>query len=509
MATRRKVVLIVLILLAALALVLILVIPRLADLDRYRPEVIARLQQETGRNIEIRRLSLRILPTLAVRADQVAIGNPPGFPAAPFLEIERVYAELDPLALLHREIEIRTLKLDAPTARLVSNTEGRWNTSSSEPPRATLRPAAWRIASAPSVVITKVQVEDGRLIVLNALESELGKGPSLEADGVSATLEDVDAEALGLHLMQAGSGWDGAPDGRNRGYSRMPRQIPWRPAVLTQAAAIQDAAAQEVARPEGRLAAHGILSARSARFGAIQVADIRSSSLEFYSGSVLLDGLALQLFGGRMTGSLVWDSAARPPRYTTHLSFTGIDVARALTAFPGARGKLTGTLEGHLDLTGWSALDTTSSSSGDPLDNKQGEGIVTVRNGTLPGIRLNPDLMALMKNIIHSGSGDPSSFRSMSADLEIAQGEIRSRQISIVGNGIGLEASGALALVGAGRLNYQGVASISARQNAVGNLVAGLLGSKMANGGQISFPFTLTGTLVAPHFDAPRSMIFH
>ncbi|HEY6294003.1 MAG TPA: AsmA family protein [Terriglobia bacterium] len=512
MTARRKIALTVLVLLAVLALVLIVVIPRLADLDRYRPQVIARIEEGTGRSVEIGRLSLRVLPALSVRADSVAIGNPPGFPPGHFLEIQRVYAELDPGALLHREIAIRSLKLEGPIVRLISNSQGHWNTESPERPRAALRPTAWRAAAAPSILITTVEVEDGRAMVASTVDSEPLGPPSLEADGVSAKLQDVNPDALGVHLFTAGSAWTGGPRGNHRGRAKRPvlLKTAWRRSAEIELPRVEDVAVSEIVGPGGPLAAHGTLSAKSVRFGAIQAAGVRCG-LELYSGGVLVDGLVLQLFGGQITGNLVWDTASRPRRYTTHLSLSGIDVARALMAFPSAGGKLTGTLEGQIDLTGWSSLDNARGASGDPLDNKQGRGQVTVRSGTLPGIRLNRDLMALIKNVIRSGSAsaDPSVFSSMSADLEIAEGQIRSRQISILGNGIDLDASGTLALGGAGRLNYQGVAKISARQNAVGNLVAGLLGSKMSAGGQISFPFTLTGTLVAPHFDAPRSPILH
>jgi hypothetical protein len=107
-----------------------------------------------------------------------------------------------------------------------------------------------------------------------------------------------------------------------------------------------------------------------------------------------------------------------------------------------------------------------------------------------------------------AGSPDPSSFRSMSADFEIGGGEIRSRRIVILGNGIDLNVSGSLAIAGSGELDYRGTGEITA-QPAVGNLLAGLLGSKMAAGGKITFPFTLTGTLTAPRFHAPRSPVFH
>src|SRR5580692_3444136 len=121
MTTRRKIALAISLLLALVILVLIVLVPRLADIDRYRPEVISRIEQGSGRSAKIGRLDLTILPVLAVRADDVVIGNPPGFPSGSFLEIHRAYARLDAGALLHRQIVIRSLQLEAPALNLVSD----------------------------------------------------------------------------------------------------------------------------------------------------------------------------------------------------------------------------------------------------------------------------------------------------------------------------------------------------------------------------------------------------
>jgi hypothetical protein len=122
---------------------------------------------------------------------------------------------------------------------------------------------------------------------------------------------------------------------------------------------------------------------------------------------------------------------------------------------------------------------------------------------------MNADMRQLLKNIVRTGSGsaDPSSFRSISADLEIGGSEIRSRQITIVGNGIEMDVSGSLSLEGAGRLDYQGVGKIDAQRNGYSTVLAGILGSKISEG-KITFPFTLTGTLESPRFGIKNSPWF-
>lgn len=482
MSGLRKIVIAILALLAILIFVAVVVVPRLVDVDRYRPQVISRLERTTGRKAEIGRLSLRLLPVLSIRVDNFALDNPAGFPAGRFLAIERVYAELDAAALLHREIVIGSLKLEGPVVNLVSNAQGRWN--SENPAAARVRNTAWQSASpAPSIEINKVELEHGRVTLTALPASGVAGPPNFEAGEVSVDLEDVNPSALGVTLTSGG----GAPA---RGAST------YRPAILTVAEFMNPGERGEAeVRPLGPLAAHGTFTAQSARFGALAASRVKSG-IELYGGGVTLNGLTLNLCGGQAAGDLVWNSAARPAaRYTAKLGLNKIDVTQLLAAFPKARGRMTGTLGGTFNLTG------SMTPSSDPLGGKEGTGQLTVVNGRLPTLQLNRNLMMLIKDLVHTApaSGDPSSFRSISADLELGGGELRSHRIVILGNGIDLDASGTLTAAGAGQLNYQGVAKVEAGTSGVTNILAGLLGSKI-QGGKLNFPFTLTGTLDAPRF---------
>lgn len=504
MSARHKTVLTILILLAVLILVLAVAVPRLADIDRYRPEVIARIERGSGRSAKIAKLDLTILPALAIRADNIAIGSPPGFPAGSFLEINRAYARLDPGALLHRRIVIRSLQLEAPRLSLISDRAGRWNTEGPARARVQVQPSAWQSTAAPATVIASVTVEHGRLTAANVLPSGEPGPPSVEANGISAELKDIDTEALGLHLSP---GLDRGLTGGSH-VKRAQRLRPVPAGVAWAASSFQGAPESLPAQTlRGPLAAKGTIAVDSARFGAIAATGIKSG-LEIYRDGLLAKNIVLQLFGGQVTGDLLWTPSSQPARYASHLALAGIDMERALLNFPSARGKLTGKLDGSLGIVGWTAAVDTDTA--DPLANLQGEGAVTIHDGSLPAIRLNRDLTLLMKSVVRTaqGSPDPATFRSLSADFEIGKGEIRSRQIVILGNGINLNVSGSVAIVGAGKLDYRGTGEITARQS-VGSLVAGLLGSTMGAGGKITFPFTLTGTLIAPRFEAPRSPFLH
>lgn len=498
MSKRLKLTVAALITLAVILLVVALVVPRLVNLDRYRPEVIASLERGTGRSVAISRLSVSVFPRLSLRADDIAIGNPPGFPEGHFLEIQHVYAEINLRKLLDRRVEVTSLKFDHPAVNLLSTSDGRWNTEG--PARAVVRPAAWTPQPAvSSQTINQVVFERGRLTVSNALPSGAIAPASFEADDVAVVLESVNPAGLGLNLMPATLSF------RNRAAPRLISGAAsdilageWlRPALF------ESGAGQGLTPVPGEIAAHGTFTAKSARFDAAKAGNLKSQII-LRSGGVMLRQFSMELAGGHVTGDLAWNSAAQPASYAAQIALASIDLARLLAPFPDASGKITGTLEGQL------MLDGLNLPSSDPLANKQGQGQITVRDGTLPTLQLNRNLMDLMKNVLRTRSeaGGPSSFQSITADLEISGREIRSQQITILGNGMDIDASGALALAGEGRLDYQGVSKMSARKNGFEGIVAGLLGSKISADGRINVPFTISGTLDRPRFALKNSPLF-
>src|SRR5215831_15647732 len=92
MSSRRNVIVTLALLLVGLLAVVVVVVPRLVDVDRYRPEVVAQIENATGKKTEIGHLSLSILPTVSIRADDFALANPSGFPEEHLLTARRIYA---------------------------------------------------------------------------------------------------------------------------------------------------------------------------------------------------------------------------------------------------------------------------------------------------------------------------------------------------------------------------------------------------------------------------------
>lgn len=451
-----------------------IVVPWLIDVDHYRSQVVAHLQEETGKPASIGHLGLTLFPALSVRLDDFVLGNPPGFPAGEFLKVRRITVVLDASALWNRQILVKSLELDHPRVSLLSDMKGRWNFEN--PPRARVMKAAARREEKPLFtlgVISNLSLQAGELAGANLLPS--GRpGPSFfSARRFSCHLEQVDLNAF------AGSASASLIPGAGASYL-MSRASWWTSAAYAES-------------PASRPAAQGSMKADLLRFGTIEATEVKSR-VRLLAKRVYFDDLNFDFYDGRTNGKLEFNFAGQTPRYNVEARLSGVDVGRLLAAFPETRGKMTGKMDGNVKLSG------EVEHSPDPLAGMKGSGRVSVRNGELPSLQLNKNLMLLARlNNLGPASGDPSSFSSMSTEFSILNDRLTTNKVTIVGNGVDIDGSGNLALAGAGSMDYQGVARLAAGQSAVSNLLQGLAGAT-AEGGKLSFPFSIAGTLGNPKF---------
>lgn len=441
-------------------------IPLLVDVDRYRPAVIRELEEATGKRVAIGHLGLSIFPRLAIRVNDLALGNPPGFPKGDFLRARQIAVVVDAGALLHHRVVIERLEVDRPELTFLQDTRGRWNFENAPAPKARTKEPEGGSVPFTLGVISRINVEKLDVSAANLLES--GRPGPFYFQG-----RDVSAELEGIHLARfAGSS----------------------PAAALHHEGLGEEPGLAFAAPPGPASAgHGTLKASTLQFGSLEATSVETK-VRLFPKQVYLDGLTFNLYEGRGSGNLAFDFAGRNPHYRAQARIGGVDVAKMLETFPTARGKMTGKMGGNIKLEG---LVTHSS---DPLAGIEGTGDVDVKDGRMPSLQLKKNLMTLARlGSLGAASGDPSSFSSISADLNIANGRIASRKITVLGNGVAADGVGSMSLAGAGSLDYQGVAKLASRQAGVSNLLSALAGAQESNG-QLSFPFTIGGTLDNPAF---------
>jgi len=473
MSKGKKIAIGVVVFLVLLVVGLAIVIPILIDVDRYRPQVIAHIQEATGKPAEIGHLALTFFPSVSIRVDDFRLGNPPGFPQGDVVKARRIYAVVDATALWHRQVVIKSLELNDLAINLLSDVRGKWNFENPPTPAHVSKTAASEPSSFTLGVISKVSMSGGELRAATLLASGRPGPTFFEARAVAIDLEDVDLNAFIAPTAASFVPPENSPDWLARAGLG---------ATLLYAAA-----------PPPTPAAQGTLKAQSLRFGTLQATSVRSK-LRLFPKQVYFDDLNFDLYGGRAAGSLSFNFAGQNPRYSTNVRISGVDVAKLLEAIPEARGKMTGTMEGNMKLAG----EVTHSP--DPLAGMRGTGQVSIRNGQLPSLQLNKNLTQLARlTNLGPASGDPSSFSSVSTDLNIANGRITSNKIAIMGNGVEVDGSGSMTLAGAGSLDYQGISKVASGQNPVTDMLASYSGATYADG-KLSFPFTLGGTLQQPKF---------
>ena len=416
--------------------VLIFLVPVLFNADRYRPQVISYLEEQTGRKVEIGRLALTFSPALAIHVDDFGVKSPPLFPPSYIVKVARIDALLDGRALLHRHVVIKSLVLEQPLINLVSDPDGPWNFEN---------PGAKKSTDTLLFgVISRVEIKRAHLIGSILLPSDAAGPVFFEARDASSELENVDIDAI---VNPASTTLDG----------------------------------------------QGTLKAGLLRFGSIEAKNL-NSNIRLQARAVVFTDAKAETYGGTATGALSIQLSGKTPSFRTDLRMKGVDMAHLLAVFPNARGKMTGKLEGEMKISG------EISYSARPLERLHGTGHLTVRNGQVPSLKLNANLMKLAHyNDLGPAKNNPSSFNFVSTDLELDHDRISSKVIDIDGYGVDLDGSGSVSLSGSDELNYQGVAAITSQQGFVTNLFARLAGGTLKDG-KLSFPFHIAGTFDNPVF---------
>lgn len=177
--------------LAALLLGAALALPRLVDVDHYRPEIAAALSRATGRQVRLGRITASLLPRPGLSVEALAVAEGPRHPGRDALRAERLSLRLGLMDLLRGRVAIRSIVLVRPTITLIRDAGGRWSFDDL-PRRKTAAPAA---AGAPGaggpfdLSVDRARLRGGRLFVYDDAAT-----PGARAE---AALAPIDAELRG------------------------------------------------------------------------------------------------------------------------------------------------------------------------------------------------------------------------------------------------------------------------------------------------------------------------
>ena len=436
MASRRKVAIWLAVIAASLLAGVIFLAAVYFNLDRYRPEVISYLEQNTGKKVEIERLWLTFFPQITVHMDGFGVKSPPLFPPSYIVKVARTDAVIDFWPLLRRKVVIRSVVLEDPEINLVSDPDGPWNFEN---------PATENSKNTfPLGIIDKVVIHRGSLIASNLLPSDAAGPVFFEAHDIASELNNVNLAAIVNPTSPSLNG-----------------QGSWK---------------------AGRL-----------RFGAVETTNV-NCRFRLESKEVFFTNFNADAYTGKTTGNFSVSLVTRTASFKADARMSGINMGQLLAAFHETRGRMTGKMEGDLRLAG--DIEHTVS----PLSGMHGTGHLKVTAGQVPSLMLNSNLMKLAHfNDLGPAKDNPSAFNSISTDLELANLRISSKAIDIDGYGVDVDGSGSVSVSGSGELNYEGVATITTKQGFLTNMFGRLEGAKVKDG-KLSFPFRIDGTIDAPRF---------
>jgi uncharacterized protein involved in outer membrane biogenesis len=373
---------------------------------------------------------------LTIHVDHLGVKNPPIFPAGYVIQVGQIEVGLSAGALLHRQVVITSLVLEDPVLNLTSDPDGPWNFENPE--------SKISANALPPGPISSVKIGRGIVIASNLLPSDKAGPVFFEAHEIDCELEQVNLSGI---VNPSSSSMDGK----------------------------------------------GILKAGLLRFGAVEAKDL-DSKLRLESRQVFFTDVKTQIYGGSAVGSLSFDVSQKNASFKTEARLSGINLAQLLAAFPKGGGQMTGKMEGDVKLGG------KIEHSLRPLTGIHGTGRVTVRNGQVPSLKLNANLMKLAHfNDLGPAKNDPSSFNLITTDLELANQRISSKVIDIDGYGVDVDGSGSVSVSGSDELNYRGLAEITTKESFLTNTVARLSGATLKDG-KLQFPFRIGGTIDNPVF---------
>jgi uncharacterized protein involved in outer membrane biogenesis len=436
MASRRKIAGLLIVIAACLVAGVFLLAPIFLNVDRYRPEVISYFEQNTGKKVEIARLTLTFFPQLTVHMDGFGVKSPPLFPPSYIVKVARADAVIAVWPLLRRQVVIRSVVLEDPEINLVSDPDGPWNFENPETENSK--------NTFPLGIIDKVVIHRGSMTVSNLLPSDAAGPVIFEARDIASELDNVNLAAIVNPT---------APSLNGQGSCRA-----------------------------GRL-----------RFGAVETTNV-NCKFRLESKEIFFTNLNADAYSGKTAGNFSVSLAKRTATFKADGRMSGLNMSQLLASFHETRGRMTGILAGDLKLAG--EIEHTAS----PLAGMRGTGHLKVTNGQVPSLMLNSNLMKLAHfNDLGPAKENPSSFNSISTDLELANLRISSKAIDIDGYGVDVDGSGSVSVSGSDELNYSGVAAITTKQGFLTNTFARLEGAKLEDG-KLSFPFRIGGTIDSPKF---------
>jgi hypothetical protein len=407
--------------------------------DRYLPRALAYAQKRTGLQIEVRHVSLHLLP-LSIGIYDLGVKNPKPFPPGYFLKVPKLDAAIAWGPLFHGQIAVRSLVADKPVMNFISDPDGLWNFQN--PSAKKNQPTRLNLEE-----ISNVQIKNGVLLGSNLIDPSDAPGPLvLQVRNFSAQLNQIELRA---HH-----------------------------------------------HPGTFKAIQGNLSASNAVFGDIHTTDL-NSQLVVSPKKFTFKNFHTKTYRGEANGDFSFNFGGKYTTFDSALTVSGVGVPYLLAEFQTAPvkspAKLTGMMRANLKLGG------TIEYSSNPLADIYGTGTIAIRKGEFPALNRNKTMIE-MKRLRDPGTEalPVSAFSTFGGDVDLHNRRVYSKKIGINFYGIDVDGSGSTSVIGSGAMDYRGVVTVATKQGFFTNIYAKLFKGAKEKNGRLKFPIRISGTLDSP-----------
>ncbi len=152
-----------------------LILPRLVNVNSFRPKLEAEMTGALGRPVTVGNLSLSIFSG-TVSADNISIADDAAFSKEPFITAKSFKAGVKIMPLIFsKNLHVTGITLAEPQITLLRGANGTWNFSSLGGNSAASKPAAENPdggGSGDALSIDKLNIDNGRLLIGTANSSE-------------------------------------------------------------------------------------------------------------------------------------------------------------------------------------------------------------------------------------------------------------------------------------------------------------------------------------------------
>lgn len=520
----------------AVIVVIILVIPLFLNVNRYKPEIQARLSQALGRQVTVGDLGLSIFSG-SLTANNISIADDPAFSHQPFITAKSLNVGVDMMPLLfHQQIILRSLVLDNPTVRLLQSGNGKWNVSTigqqpqssatAKPQPSSTKPASPG-SSAPGSSGTSSSGSTASNISVGKLEINNGTIDVGQANGQTQTYKNLNLKATDVSYNSAFpfNMSLSAPQGGKLSIDGKAGPLAKNDMSRTPLTADLDVENFD-------LAATGFVPADSGLAGILN-----------YKGKVVSDGTNVKAEGQAQASKLRLvkggSAASQPiqidyhsnynlPRESGTVENTTIHTGKSTASVNGTystRGATTdlnlhvvanqmptSDIEGLLPAFGvvlpaGSSLQGGTASANltaaGPSDKLVTTGTMKIDNAKLAGFSMGKGLSTVAA-LAGLGTSSDTTIQVLSSNVSIAPDGMRFDNLNLVVPEIG-SMTGSGTIGADSSLNFNLVAKLNSSAaaggapNAIG-MVSSMLGSKAGAAGIKSIPIRITGTTSKPVF---------